>query len=152
MKNVSVHLSKDLISKYGIKNFPVRKGDLVRIVRGDAEKDEKLNIVGKEGKVIKIVTDEGKVIIENINIAKADGKMKPRKLDPSAVVLTKLILEDKKRKERLTRLASLRNKVVEDEPEPEPKEPEKTEEKGEEPEAPAEKETEEEEKEEEENE
>ena len=48
MKNMNVHLSKDLISKYGIKNFPVRKGDMVRIVRGDAEKDEKLNIVGKE--------------------------------------------------------------------------------------------------------
>ena len=152
MKNVSVHLSKDLISKYGIKNFPVRKGDLVRIVRGDAEKDEKLNIVGKEGKVIKIITDEGKVIIENINIAKADGKMKPRKLDPSAIVVTKLILEDKKRKERLTKLASFRNKVVEDEPEPEPKEPEKVEEKGEESETPAEKEKEEEEKEEEEDE
>lgn len=120
MKNMNVHLSKDLISKYGIRNFPVRKGDMVRIVRGDAEKDEKLNIVGKEGKVIKIMTGEGKVVVENINIAKADGKMKPRKLDPSALVLTKIVLEDKKRKERLTKLASFRNKVVEEEPEPEP--------------------------------
>ena len=119
MKNMNVHLSKDLISKYGIKNFPVRKGDMVRIVRGDAEKEEKLNIVGKEGKVIKIMTDKGKVVVENINIAKSDGKMKPRKLDPSALVLTKIVLEDKKRKERLTKLASLRNKVVEEEPEPE---------------------------------
>ncbi|MCW6158766.1 MAG: 50S ribosomal protein L24 [Thermoplasmatales archaeon] len=118
MKNVSVHLSKDLISKYGVKNFPIRKGDIVRIVRGDAEKDEKLNIVGKEGKVIKILTDKGKVIIENINISKADGKMKPRKIDPSAIVLTKLILEDKKRKERLTKLAQLRNITVQEEPEP----------------------------------
>ena len=120
MKNMNVHLSKDLISKYGIKNFPVRKGDMVRIVRGDAEKEEKLNIVGKEGKVIKIMTDKRKVVVENINIAKSDGKMKPRKLDPSALVLTKIVLEDKKRKERLTKLASLRNKVVEEEPEPEP--------------------------------
>ena len=120
MKNVSVHLSKDLISKYGVKNFPIRKGDIVRIVRGDAEKDEKLNIVGKEGKVIKILTDKGKVIIENINISKADGKMKPRKIDPSAIVLTKLILEEKKRKERLTKLAQLRNITVQEEPEPEP--------------------------------
>ena len=129
MKGISIHLSKELVSKYGIRNFPLRKGDLVRIVRGDAEKDEKLNIVGKEGKVIKIMTDEGKIIIENINIAKADGKMKPRKLDPSALILTKLLLEDKKRKERLTKLASFRNKVVEDEPEPEPPEPEKEKEK-----------------------
>ncbi len=119
MKNMSVHLSRDLIAKYGVRNFPVRKGDLVRIVRGDAEKDEKLNIVGKEGKVIKIMTGERKVVVENINVAKADGKMKPRKLDPSALVLTKLVLEDKRRKDRLTRLALYRNKLVEDEPEPE---------------------------------
>lgn len=117
MKNITLHLSKDLISKYGIRKFPARKGDVVRIVRGDAEKDDKLNTVGKEGKIIKIVTREGKIVIENINIAKADGKMKPRKLDPSAIVLTKLLLEDKKRKEKLTELASLRNKVVEEEPE-----------------------------------
>jgi large subunit ribosomal protein L24 len=117
VKNVTVHLSKDLISKYGIRRFPVRKGDMVRIVRGDAEKDDKLNVVGKEGKVIKVLKDDGKIVIENINIAKADGKMKPKKLDPSAVMLTKLSLEDKKRKERLVKLASLRNKVVEEEPE-----------------------------------
>lgn len=128
MKNMSVHLSKDLIAKYGVRNFPVRKGDLVRIVRGDAEKDEKLNIVGKEGKVIKIMTDERKVVVENINIAKADGKMKLKKLDPSALVLTKLVLEDKKRKERLLRLALYRNKVVEDEPEPEAEKEKKEEE------------------------
>jgi large subunit ribosomal protein L24 len=127
MKNITVHFSKDLISKYGIRRFPVRKGDVVRIVRGDAEKDEKLNIVGKEGKVIKVMKDKGKIVIENINIAKADGKMKPRKLDPSAVMLTKLILEDKKRKERLTKLASLRNKVIEEEPEPEVEEEKKEE-------------------------
>ncbi len=118
MKGINVHLSKDLISKYGIRNFPVRKGDMVRIVRGDADKDEKLNIVGKEGKVIKIISGEGKVVVENVNIAKGDGKMKPRKLDPSALILTKLVLEDKKRKERLAKLASLRNKVIEEEPEP----------------------------------
>lgn len=129
MKNVVVHLSKDLVSKYGLKRFPVRKGDLVRIVRGDSEKEEKINIVGKEGKVIKVITNKGKVIIENINVAKADGKMKPRKIDPSAIVITKLLTEDKKRKERLTRLASLRNKVIEEEPEPEVTEPEETEKK-----------------------
>jgi len=117
MREVVVHLSKDLVSRYGIKRFPVRKGDMVKIVKGDKEKDEKINIFGKEGKVIKVLKDEGKVVVENINISKADGKMKPRKLDPSALVITKIVLEDKKRKERLTRLAATRNKVVEEEPE-----------------------------------
>lgn len=115
MREVVVHLSKDLVSRYGIKRFPVRKGDMVRIIKGDSEKDEKLNIRGKEGKVVKVLKDENKVIVENVNISKADGKMKPKKLDPSALVITKVILEDKRRKERLARLASMRNKVVEEE-------------------------------------
>lgn len=132
MKNITVHLSKDLISKYGIRKFPIRKGDMVRIVRGDAEKEEKLNIVGKEAKVIKVLRDNGKVIVENINLAKADGKMKPRKVDPSALVLTKIVIEDKFRRARLTSLASLRNKTVEAEPEPQPAEEEKKEETAEE--------------------
>ncbi|MEM0128057.1 MAG: 50S ribosomal protein L24 [Thermoplasmatales archaeon] len=119
MKDVVIHLSKDLISRYGVRRFPVRKGDLVKIIKGDTDKDEKFNIVGKEGKVIKVLKDQNKVIIENINISKADGKMKPRKIDPTALIITKVVLEDKKRKERLSKLASMRNKVVE-EPQPEP--------------------------------
>ncbi len=117
----NLHLSKDLIEKYGIKRFGVRKGDIVRVVKGDSEKDEKLNIVGKEAKVIKVLKKEGKVIVENINIAKADGKMKPRKLDPSSLMIVKMDLEDAKRKQKLVELAAKRNKKVEEEVEEENK-------------------------------
>ncbi|MEM0138414.1 MAG: 50S ribosomal protein L24 [Thermoplasmatales archaeon] len=127
MKDIVIHLSKDLTSRYGIKRFPVRKGDLVRIVKGDGDKDEKLNVMGKEGKVIKVLKNEKKVVVENINISKADGKMKPRKIDPSALVITKVDLEDKRRKDRLARLASIRNKTVEEEPESSNRSEEKTE-------------------------
>jgi len=115
---LNLHLSNDLSEKYGIKKFGVRKGDIVRIVKGDSNKDEKLNIVGKEAKVVKVLRKEGKIVVENINVAKADGKMKPKKLDPSSLVLVKIELEDAKRKQKLSQLASLRNKVVEEEPEP----------------------------------
>ncbi len=114
---LNLHLSRDLSEKYGIRKFGVRKGDMVRIVKGDSNKDEKLNIVGKEAKVVKVLRKEGKVIVENINVAKADGKMKPRKLDPSSLILVKIEMEDPKRKQKLSELASLRNKVVEEEPE-----------------------------------
>jgi large subunit ribosomal protein L24 len=115
---LNLHLSNDLSEKYGIKKFGVRKGDIVRIVKGDSNKDEKLNIVGKEAKVVKVLRKEGKIVVENINVAKADGKMKPKKLDPSSLILVKIELEDAKRKQKLSQLASLRNKVVEEEPEP----------------------------------
>jgi large subunit ribosomal protein L24 len=126
---LNLHLSNDLSEKYGIKKFGVRKGDIVRIVKGDSNKDEKLNIVGKEAKVVKVLRKEGKIVVENINVAKADGKMKPKKLDPSSLILVKIELEDAKRKQKLSQLASLRNKVVEEEPEtvPEKKEEDKEE-------------------------
>ncbi|MEM0074228.1 MAG: 60S ribosomal protein L26, partial [Thermoplasmatales archaeon] len=66
-------------------------------------------------------------VVENVNISKADGKMKPRKIDPSALIITKVDLEDKRRKERLARLASIRNKTVEEEPESSNRSEEKTE-------------------------
>ncbi len=115
MQKLNAHLSKDLTEKYGIKRFPIRKGDIVKIVRGDSSRpDEKFNIKGKEGKVLQVLRKEGKVIIENVNIAKADGKMKPRKIDISKVVIIKLELEDKIRKEKLQTLAKARNKTVEE--------------------------------------
>jgi large subunit ribosomal protein L24 len=130
---LNIHLSKDLNEKYGIKRFPVRKGDVIKIVKGDAEKDEKQNIIGKEGKVVKVLRKHQKILVENINIAKADGKMKPRKLDPTSLILVKLNLEDKKRKEKLSILAALRNKTIEEEPEEEEKSETVPEEKEEEP-------------------
>lgn len=149
MKNMSIHLSRDLIGKYGIKRFPVRKGDIVRVVKGDAEKDDKYNTVGKEGKVVRVLNNENRVVVENLNIAKADGKMKQKKFDQSVLILVRVNLDDKIRKAKLTSLASLRNKTVEEEPEevPEPKEQEKT--NDEEPEEEKEELTEEEEKQEE---
>lgn len=114
---LNLHLSNDLSEKYGIKKFGVRKGDLVKIIKGDSHKDEKLNIVGKEAKVVKVLRKNNKIIVENVNIAKADGKMKPRKLDPSSLIITKLDLDDKKRKEKLAELAAKRDKIIEEEPE-----------------------------------
>lgn len=116
MQKLNAHLSKELTEKYGIKRFPIRKGDIVKIVRGDSSKpDDKYNIKGKEGKVLQVLRKEGKLIIENVNIAKADGKMKPKKIDVSKVVITKLELEDKIRKEKLEELAKARNKTIEEE-------------------------------------
>ncbi|KYH36144.1 MAG: 50S ribosomal protein L24, partial [Candidatus Hecatellales archaeon B24] len=45
-KILSAHLSPDLKIKYGVKSFPVRKGDTVRILRGA--------YAGVEGKIRKV--------------------------------------------------------------------------------------------------
>ncbi len=42
-----------------------------------------------------------KIVVHGVAITKADGTEKPRKIDPSNVMVTKLNLKDPKRTERL---------------------------------------------------
>ncbi len=85
------HLSKELREKYGYRSFGLRKGDTVKIVRGKFR--------GKEGVVEKVSGD--KIYLENIKIEKQEGKRVPVPIHVSNVIITKLVLEDKKRKEKL---------------------------------------------------
>ncbi len=50
--------------KIGAERSPIHvaKGDTVRVVRGDDK--------GKEGKVLKVFTKTGRVLVENVNIVK----------------------------------------------------------------------------------
>jgi len=92
-KFLSVHLSKDLIKKYGKRNIPIRKGDKVKISRGQFKK--------KTGKAEKIFLKRGKVLIEGITLTKKDGSKVPYLLQPSNLIITELNLEDKMRKKIL---------------------------------------------------
>ncbi len=95
---VSAHLSSALLSEYNVRSLPVRKGDTVKIIRG--AKDFKTG----EAKVASVDLKECKIIIENITIPKADGTQKPKPVDPSDVILTKLDLSDPWRKSKLDSL------------------------------------------------
>jgi len=95
---VSAHLSSALLSEYNVRSLPVRKGDTVKIVRG--AKDFKTG----EAKVASVDLKECKIIVENITIPKADGTQKPKPVDPSDVILTKLDLSDPWRKTKLDSL------------------------------------------------
>ena len=88
---MKVHLSKELKQKYGIRSFGLRKGDTVKVVRGKMK--------GKEGVVEKISKDY--VYIENLKVEKQEGKRVPIPVRASNLVIKKLVLEDKKRKEKL---------------------------------------------------
>lgn len=95
---VSAHLDSALVSEYNVRSLPVRKGDTVRLIRG--EQDMKKT----EAKVAEVDLKECKIIIENVTVPKADGTQKPRPVDPSDVVITKLDLTDPWRKEKLDSL------------------------------------------------
>ncbi len=95
---VSAHLDSVLMSEYNVRSMPVRKGDTVKILRGSPE------FRTGEAKVASVDLKECKIIIENITIPKADGTQKPKPVDPSDVLITKLDLSDPWRKAKLESL------------------------------------------------
>ncbi|MFY9606172.1 MAG: 50S ribosomal protein L24 [Thermoplasmata archaeon] len=95
---VSAHLDSALMKEFNVRSVPVRKGDTVKIIRGN--KDFKTS----EAKVAHVDLRNLKIIVENITIPKADGTQKPKPVDPSDVLLTKLDLSDPWRKNKLDSL------------------------------------------------
>ena len=96
-KNISSHLSEELQKEYKLRSLQVIKGDTVKVMRGDEE------ILGIEGKVAAVITKTGRVTVEGVTIAKADGTQIARPVHASKVMITKLDLSDPKRKEKLAR-------------------------------------------------
>jgi len=95
---VAAHLDSALVSEYNVRSLPIRKGDTVRIVRGEQD------LKKSEAKVAEVILKDCKIIIEGVTVPKADGTQKPRPVDPSDVVITKLDLSDPWRKEKLDSL------------------------------------------------
>jgi large subunit ribosomal protein L24 len=94
-KMVASHLSEALMKQYKRRSALVVTGDTVKVVRGDEK------VRNAEGKVTKVDTKSGKVIIEGITISSADGTLKERPVHSSNLIITKLNLTDPWRKERL---------------------------------------------------
>ena len=94
-KFMSAHMSKDLIKKYRARNIPVRKGDTVKIVRG--------NFKSHIGKIEKVLLKKTRVYVEGAQMVKRDGSKVFYPLHPSNLVITNLSLEDKKRQAILQR-------------------------------------------------
>ena len=90
-KMLSSHLSADLQKEYGKRSARVCLGDTVMVLRG------------VEGKVIGVMTDEGRITIEGVTINQADNTAVARPIHASNVVITKLNLDDAWRKDALKR-------------------------------------------------
>jgi large subunit ribosomal protein L24 len=89
---VSAHLSKELRKAYKRRSMTLRKGDEVRIMKGEFR--------GTFGKIEDIDLQKLKVTIENVKKRKITGQEMPARLDPSNLLITKLELGDKKRLRR----------------------------------------------------
>ncbi len=95
---VVAHLDVPLMKEYNVRSLTVRKGDTVKVIRGSED------FKSGEAKVASVDMKNMKIIIENITVPKADGTQKPKPIDPSDVVITKLDLSDPWRKEKLDSL------------------------------------------------
>ena len=92
-KMISSTLSKELRTKYKKRSAQVRKGDKVKVMRGDYK--------GTIGEVTGVVLRDYKITIQGVTVKKADGTEKPRPMAPSNVMITELVLEDKARRAKL---------------------------------------------------
>ena len=106
MNKVKVTLEKDLRKKLGIRQFPIMRGDIVKIIKGSRR--------GEGGKVSSVDHRHSLVIIDGINIAKADGKEKSFPIQPEKIEITKLDLNMEERSERIRELAAMKNIVLND--------------------------------------
>ncbi len=88
-------LSPELQAKYGVKRLTVRKGDTVKIMRGEWK--------NHEGKVVSVDYQKIAVHIDGVTIRKADGTPVYYPIHPSNVVIIGLDLSDRKRKELIKR-------------------------------------------------
>ena len=94
-KLMSAHLSKELREKYKRRSFPIKKGDKVKVMRG--------NYKGLEGKVIKVDLKNYRVHVEGATMKRNDGTTVYYPIHPSNLMIVELDLSDKAREEALKR-------------------------------------------------
>ena len=94
-KQMAAPLSRELSASKGAKTLPVRKGDTVRIMRGDNK--------GFEGKISRVDLKRYRLYMEGLTREKVDGTNIFLPIHPSKVEIRNLNLDDKYRKEILAR-------------------------------------------------
>lgn len=94
-KFMSATLSKGLRNKFKRRSIKIRKGDKVKILRGQFKK--------KEGIIVEISLKKSKVDIDIAQMVKRDGSKVYYPIHPSNLMVTELNLDDKLRKNMLER-------------------------------------------------
>jgi len=89
-KLMAAPLSTELATSKGVKTLPVRKGDTIRIMRGDHK--------GFEGKISRVDLKNYRIYVEGLTREKVDGTTIFVPVHPSKVMIRNLNLDDKWRK------------------------------------------------------
>lgn len=92
-KFLSAHLSVDLRKKYGLRSLQLRKGDKIKIMKGQFAK--------RECKVERVNLKKELVFLSGIESIKKDGNKVQFPFKASNLMLIELDLSDKKRKSKL---------------------------------------------------
>src|SRR3972149_602554 len=103
-KLMAARLSPDQIASKGVKTLPVRKGDTIRVMRGDHK--------GFEGKISRVDLKSYRIYIEGLTREKVDGSNIFVPVHPSKVMIKNLSLDDKLRKEVIGRKKPLEKVTV----------------------------------------
>ncbi len=96
-KLVSAHLSKELREKFKKRSLPVRKGDEVKVLRGEFK--------GRTGKVVEVDLKKLKVYVDGITRKKSTGEEVKVPLHPSNLMIINADMSDKKRVKTVERVA-----------------------------------------------
>jgi len=94
-KFIHVHLSKELRKKYSTRSLGLRKGDKVKVVRGQFK--------NHNGEIERIDLKKTKAYVSGIEITKKDGTKTTYPIDPSNFIITDLSLDDKMRQKIIDR-------------------------------------------------
>ena len=97
-KLVHVHLSKELKKKYSRRSLGLRKGDKVKIVRGQFKKHN--------GNVERVDLKKTRVYVSGVEVTKKDGSKTTYPINPSNLIITELNLDDKMRQKIIDRKTS----------------------------------------------
>ena len=102
---VRANLSPELRKRFGKRNMQLRKGDEVKVMRGQFK--------GKSGVIETISLSKSKIFVEEFKVKKTDGSEIPKGMEPSNLMITKLKLDDKKRQAVLDRADKAKNTKTE---------------------------------------
>ncbi len=94
-KFVRAHLSKELRKEHGKRSIGLKKGDSVKVMRGQFK--------GKTGAVDKVDLKKNKAVVIGVETIKKDGSKVAYPITISNLVITELNIDDKKRKKILER-------------------------------------------------
>ena len=94
-KFLHAHLSKELRKKYNKRSLAVRKGDSVKVMRGQFK--------DKTGKVDEVSVKKTQVYVNGIEFVKRDGTKSRYPLQPSNLIITELNMDDKIRSKIVVR-------------------------------------------------